>query len=304
MSDANEIVSDESIPDPRRLVKGSRVLLAMVGVVAVVFVILMLTIVRPAFSKERVPVDSFRVVATYPHDAEAFTQGLIYTNLGGDIGPALYESTGINGQSSLRRVDLETGEVLQKIDIPDQFFAEGMTIIGRKLYQLTWKSGRGFIYDARTFEKIGDFALPTDERSLIKNRPRPIEGWGLTTDGESLIISDGSYKIRFVDPETFEVTKTIEVRDELRPIMKLNELEFMHHEIWANVWGEDSIVRISPRTGVVRGYVDLKELYPKRKRRHREAVLNGIAFDAKEKRIFVTGKLWPKIYEIQVTGEG
>lgn len=288
-------LSTESIPDPRTRVSGPKVFAGMAAVLAFVFFVLCLPIVLSAWGKERAPVDTFAVVAEYPHDKKAFTQGLLYANLGGDIGPAMFESTGLNGQSSLRRVDLETGKVLQQIDLPNEIFAEGLALIGRKLFQLTWKAGKGFIYDARTFQKLGEFPLPNDERTGL-----PIEGWGLTTDGESLIISDGSYKIRFIDPETFRVTKIIEVRDDKRPLMKLNELEFMHHEIWANVWGEESLVRISPRTGVVRGFVDLKKLYPKWRRFHREAVLNGIAFDPKQKRIFVTGKLWPKIYEIRV----
>lgn len=284
------------IEGPGVRVKGPTVLIGMVVVLTVVFVILCLTIALPAFARTRVPVDTYEVVASYPHDTDAFTQGLVYTDIGGEVGSAFFESTGRYGHSTLRLVDVESGKVLRQAKLSDRVFAEGLTMLGGKLYQLTWKSGRGFIYDASTFDYLGDFELPRDERT-----GRPIEGWGLTTDGESLIISDGSYRIRFVDPETFEVTKLIEVRDDRRPIMKLNELEFMHHEIWSNVWGEDSIVRISPKTGVVRGYVDLEKLFPWRKRRDREAVLNGIAFDQKSKRIFVTGKLWPKVYEIRVT---
>lgn len=287
--------AEPTIREPRLRLSGPTVFAGMAALLAAVFFGLCLPIAMSAWGKERVPIDSFEVVAEYPHDSKAFTQGLIYADLGGDVQPAFFESTGLNGRSSLRRVDPTTGKVLQKVDIPKAYFAEGMTILGRKIYQLTWQAGKGFIYDARTFDKIGEFPLPADERT-----GGPIEGWGLTTDGESLIISDGSYKIRFLDPETFRVTKMIQVRDDLRPIMKLNELEYMNNEIWANVWGEESIVRISPKSGVVRGYVDLKKLYPKWRRFNREAVLNGIAFDPKLKRIFVTGKLWPKIYEIRV----
>ena len=284
--------------DPRVRLKGSTVLAGMVGVLGVVFVVLCVTIALPAFARTRVPVDGYKVVAEYPHDPDAFTQGLVFADIGGDVGTAFFESTGRYGFSSLRLVDLETGKVLKQAKLAKDYFGEGLTALGDKLYQLTWRSGRGFIYDAETFDYLGDFELPKDERT-----GGAIEGWGLTTDGESLIVSDGSYRLRFLDPETFRVTKLIEVRDDRRPIMKLNELEFMHHEIWANVWGEDSIVRISPKTGVVRGYVDLKNLFPLRKRSHREAVLNGIAFDPKRKRIFVTGKLWPKVFEIRVTSK-
>lgn len=285
----------EAAAGPGRF-RGKTVLIGMVGVLLSVFVILVLTIALPAFAKTRVPVDSYEVVATYPHDTDAFTQGLIYVDLGGDIGSAFFESTGRYGHSTLRLVDLESGKVLRNAKLSKDFFAEGLTGMNGKLYQLTWQSGKAFVYDANTFEFLKQFDLPLDERTR-----RPIEGWGLTNDGKSLIISDGSYRLRFVDPETFRVTETVEVRDELRPIMKLNELEFMHNEVWANVWGADSIVRINPKTGEVRGYVDLKGLYPARKRRNREAVLNGIAFDPKAKRIFVTGKLWPQVYEIRVT---
>lgn len=282
---------------PKRM-KGSTVLVGMVAVLLVVFTILVTTIALPAFAKTRVPVAGYQVVATYPHDKSAFTQGLVYADMGGDIGDAFFESTGQYGHSSLRLVDLDTGKVLRKANLSKEYFAEGLAYLNGKLYQLTWREGKCFVYDATTFEFLDEFTLPTDERTN-----GPIEGWGLTTDGESLIISDGSYRLRFLDPETYRMTNLIEVRDELRPIMKLNELEFMYHEIWANVWGADSIVRINPKTGSVRGYVDLKNILPLRKRLNREAVLNGIAFDAKRKRIFVTGKLWPNIFEIRLTGE-
>ena len=226
------------------------------------------------------------------------------------VNVAIVGATGNVGTEMLEilsEADIETGEVLQKVDVPDRHFAEGLTLIDRKLYQLTWKGGFGYIYDARSFQKIGTFPLPMDKRTR-----RPIEGWGLTTDGESLIVSDGSDKIRFLDPnDRFVVTKEIAVRDGDRLVLLLNELEFIQQEIWANVWKSDSIVRINPKNGKIRGFIDLDGLKPTEKSYSRddllsgrasESVLNGIAFDRKRQRVFVTGKLWPSVFEIRVTG--
>ena len=302
MNDTPETTAEE----PRRF-PGRYVLASMLGVLFLVFALLILPVVYKAQTATRVPTDGYEIVNTYPHDPEAFTQGFLYADLGGDVEPAFFESTGLNGRSSLRRVDIETGEVLQKVDVPDRHFAEGLALIDRKLYQLTWKGGFGYIYDARSFQKIGTFPLPMDKRTR-----RPIEGWGLTTDGESLIVSDGSDKIRFLDPnDRFVVTKEIAVRDGDRLVLLLNELEFIQQEIWANVWKSDSIVRINPKNGKIRGFIDLDGLKPTEKSYSRddllsgrasESVLNGIAFDRKRQRVFVTGKLWPSVFEIRVTG--
>ena len=281
--------------EPTRRFDGPTVLASMAVLVTLIVVGLCVPVAYSAWTRTRVPVDGFEVVNVYPHDSNAFTQGLIYADLGGDIGPAFFESTGLEGASSVRRVEIETGRVLQKAALPNEVFGEGLTLIGRQLYQLTWRAGIGYVYDARTFERVGTFPLPRDERT-----GRRIEGWGLTTDGESLIISDGSYKLYFLNPESFDVTKVVEVRDDGRPIVRLNELEFINQEIWANVWKHDSIVRISPKSGVVQGYIDCTGLGGGQQRFTDEDVMNGIAFDRKRQRIFVTGKLWPKLYEIRV----
>lgn len=283
----------ESLGPPR--VAGPTVLFTMIVLVTLIVVTLCVPVAYSAWTEKRPPVDTFEIVAEYPHDGNAFTQGLIFVDLGGEVGEALYESTGLKKRSTLRRVELETGRVVKSVRVPGQYFAEGLTLIGRRLYQLTYRSGVGFIYDAESFRKLGEFPLPTDERTN-----RPIEGWGLTTDGESLIVSDGSHKIRFLNLETFAVEKTIKVMDNRRPILRLNELEFVSQEIWANTFKTDTIVRISPKTGAVLGYIDLEGLKPADVPFTDEDVLNGIAFDRRRQRIFVTGKLWPKLFEIRV----
>jgi glutamine cyclotransferase len=222
----------------------------------------------------------FKVVAAYPHDPNAFTQGLAV------VKGRLYEGTGMYGASSIRRVNLKTGRVEKLHSIDRQYFGEGIAILGDKLYQLTWKNGLAFVYDLESFN-----ALQTLQYST--------EGWGLTHDRENLILSDGSATIRFLDPATFKVVREITVRDGDRPIGQLNELEYVDGEIWSNVWYDDRIARISPVDGTVLGWIDLSTLYPK-SARGGDAVLNGIAYDADAKRIFVTGKNWPQLYEIEV----
>ena len=223
---------------------------------------------------------SYEVVQTYPHDRNAFTQGLIYDR--GD----LYESTGLNGQSTIRRVDLETGKVLEVNDLEDRYFGEGMTLWKDRLIQLTWVSKTGFVYDKRTFEKVATFNYPT-------------QGWGLTHDGKELILSDGSNVLYFFDPDTFEMVGQVEVIENDTPVAQLNELEFVNGEILANVWMSDRIARIDPETGNVKGWIDLTGIYEPRTNK-RDAVLNGIAYDKKENRLFVTGKLWSELFEIDL----
>ena len=220
------------------------------------------------------------VVARYPHDSNAFTQGLIF------LDGALYESTGRNGQSSLRRVDLATGRVEQFQAVAPEFFAEGLTEFDGKLIQLTWQSGVGFVYG------LNDFNL--EERFRYSG-----EGWGLTHDGQNLIMSDGTATLRFLDPNDFHVTAAVTVTDEGQPIRNLNELEFIDGEIWSNIWYDNRIARISPATGEILGWIDLKMLYADPSRSS-EAVLNGIAYDPAGRRIFVTGKNWPQLYQIEV----
>ena len=221
-----------------------------------------------------------RTVSEYPHDASAFTQGLVVH------GGRMYESTGQYGCSSLRRVDIETGEIERKVSLAPEYFGEGITILGDRLYQLTWKNHIIIIYDVSTFD-------------VLETASYSGEGWGLTQDGTHLILSDGTASIRFLDPETLEVINTITVREGDHEVDRLNELEYVRGEIWANVWYRDRIVRISPLDGRVLGWIDLAGL-SKRLKRDREDVLNGIAFDAASDRVFITGKNWPKLYEIEV----
>lgn len=228
------------------------------------------------------PADSYQVVHTYPHDAHAFTQGLIY------LDGHLYESTGLNGRSSFRLVDLATGSVLQKHDLPPDIFGEGLTDWGSTLIQLTWTSHKAFVYDR--------FSFATQRSTSYEG-----EGWGLTHDATQLIMSDGTSYLRFLDPKSFHSIRRLRVTDQSgRPVENLNELEWVQGEIYANVWQTDDIVRISPRTGKVLGRTNLRGIIDKRELHGEGAVLNGIAYDPSGDRLFVTGKLWPKLFEIKV----
>jgi glutaminyl-peptide cyclotransferase len=226
------------------------------------------------------PVSGYRVVKTYPHDANAYTQGLIFR------GGFLYESTGQHGQSTLRKVKLETGEVLQQRRIDRAHFAEGLAEWKGRLIQLTWQSNVAFVYDLATF-------------APLKTLKYPGEGWGLAAGPDSLILSDGTADLRFLDPTTFKEIRRVTVRDGGTPIGELNELEFVRGEVWANVWHTDRIARIDPQSGRVVGWIDLSGLMAMY-RLDAESVLNGIAYDAASGRLFVTGKMWPKLFEIQV----
>lgn len=227
-------------------------------------------------------VSSYAVVNSWPHDPTAFTEGLIF-----DHG-AFYESIGLNGASSLRKVDPQTGHVLMEIPVPAEYFAEGLTLFDGTLFQLTWQSHKGFVYGLDCFCLRGEFAYDG-------------EGWGLTHDGRLLIMSDGTPRIRFLDPHTFAVVRTIEVADSGAPVLNLNELEYIGGEIWANIWQTDRIARIDPGTGRVVGWIDLAGLRPTGWTPGPEEVLNGIAYDAATKRIFVTGKDWPQLFEIRLS---
>jgi len=229
----------------------------------------------------------FEVVARYPHDAEAFTQGLVYHEDG-----ILYEGTGLWGESSLRRVDLATGAVLQRRDLAPQYFGEGIVVVGDRIVQLTWKAGVALVYDRDTFEPLGEYRYPG-------------EGWGLTYDGERLIMSDGTSRLRFWDPDTLAEIGSVEVVDGEEPVDDLNELEFVDGEVWANVWQTDRIARIDPDSGRVVGWIDLAGLLTEEDRGGMQVdVLNGIAYDAEGGRVFVTGKWWPVLYEIRVVRRG
>jgi glutamine cyclotransferase len=227
------------------------------------------------------PQYGFRVVKTYPHDRNAFTQGLEYRE------GFLYEGTGLVGRSALRKVKLDTGQVLQSFDLPQPFFGEGITVLPQQILQLTWQSQTGFIYDKTSFRVLKSFSYPG-------------EGWGMTNDGKQIYMSDGTAQIRVWDPMSLKETRRINVADAGKPVNELNELEFIRGEIWANVWQTDRIARISPADGRVLGWIDLTGILPKTERTNSDAVLNGIAYDAAGDRIFVTGKLWPKLFEIKI----
>jgi glutamine cyclotransferase len=226
------------------------------------------------------PVSRFEVVRSYPHDQQAFTQGLVY------VDGVLYEGTGLNGRSSIRKVRLENGEVVQIKKLEERYFGEGIALVGKTIVQLTWQTGVGFVYDRDTFQQLKTFTYTG-------------EGWGLTYDGKRLIMSDGSSTLRFLDPATLKQTGTLPVRDGGRPVEQLNELEIVKGEILANVWGSHRVARISPATGAVTGWIDLTGLLDPRDAVGVD-VLNGIAYDAARDRLFVTGKLWPKLFEIRI----
>jgi glutamine cyclotransferase len=230
------------------------------------------------------PTYGYQIVKTYPHDSRVFTQGLIF------LDGVLYESGGGccgTGTSTLRRVQLDSGKVEKESFVPNQYFAEGLTNWGPDLLQLTWQHKLGFVYDRATFALKRTFSYAG-------------EGWGLTQDGKRLILSDGSESLRFLDPQTLQESGRIAVRDRGKPVKDLNELEFVRGEVFANVWHTDRIARISPATGNVTGWIDLKGLREKADGISAEAVLNGIAYDAARDRLFVTGKNWSKLFEIKV----
>ena len=251
-------------------------------------------------SGSSLPVSGYKVVNSYAHDPKAFTQGLAFNN------GFLYESTGQQGSSSIRKVELETGKILAKKDVAAAFFAEGMTILNNKVFQITWRDKTGFVYDLETLAPTKEFRFQG-------------EGWGLTNDGKHLIMSDGTHVIKFIDPESFEVVRQIAVMQETgKPLFLLNELEFVDGEIWANIWHSEEletsttqgrmpnigkpnyVARINPETGKVLGWIDLAGISPDDTSRDSENTLNGIAFDAENDRIFVTGKNWKKLFEIKL----
>jgi glutaminyl-peptide cyclotransferase len=225
------------------------------------------------------PIARAQVDRIYPHDPEAFTQGLAYHD------GFLYEGTGLIGRSTIRKVRLESGEVVQVHRIDPQYFGEGITIWRDALVQLTWQSGIGFVYDRATFQRTRTFTYRG-------------EGWGLTHDGARLIMSDGSAYLRFLDPKTFKETGRLQVSHGMAPLANLNELEFVSGEVFANIWQSDRIARIDPKSGRVTGWIDLHGLLDPREAA-RADVLNGIAYDAAGRRLFVTGKLWPKLFQIR-----
>jgi len=227
--------------------------------------------------------NSYKVIHTYPHDSQAFTQGLFYDN------GLLYEGTGQEAGSSLREVELETGKVLRQHNLESSLFGEGITLYDGRIYQVTWTNKVGFVYNKSDFKVINKFFYQT-------------QGWGLTTVDGMIVMSDGSNILYFYKPEMFEEVSELEVYDNEKKVDQLNEIEYINGEIWANIWQTDLIARIDPSTGKVNAYIDMSTLFPASKRSEVNAdVLNGIAYDASGGRIFVTGKRWPKLYEIKVT---
>ena len=234
--------------------------------------------VSSAAATEATPLYTYRVVNVYPHDPKAFTQGLVFD------GGFLYEGTGLHGESTLRKVELKSGRVVKRFELPSRFFGEGITVFGEYIIQTTWRSNVAFVYDKRSFELRQTFVYPT-------------EAWGLTHNGRHLILSDGTATLRYLDPQTFREVDRIEVYDGKNPVPHLNELEFVRGEILANVWKTDRIARIAPESGRVTGWIDLSGIL---KSSRGVDVLNGIAYDAANDRLFVTGKLWPKLFEIDI----
>ena len=229
----------------------------------------------------KTPHFSFTVVKAFPHDPTAFTQGLVFAD------GIFYESTGLRGYSTLRKVTPETGAVIQQVKVLDRYFAEGLALVGEELLQLTWEERTGFVYDKKSLKQVRAFTYPT-------------EGWGMASDGKQLVMSDGSSSLFFLDPKTQKPLRTLRVLDGGRPVARLNELEFVRGELWANVWQTDRIARINPATGVVSGWIDLGGLLRPEARGPEGDVLNGIAWDKAGDRLFVTGKKWPWVFQIEL----
>ena len=238
-------------------------------------------LVSQAPQTPQLPIFGYEIVHAYPHDSNAFTQGLEY------VDGFLYEGTGLNGRSSIRKVKLETGEVVQRRDVVKEHFGEGITVWKSDLIELTWQSHIALVYDKNTFVPRRTFTYTG-------------EGWGLTHDATHLIMSDGTNELRVLDPVTFAERSRIKVTAVGLPVQNLNEIEYVKGEIFANIWTSDYIARIAPETGRVSGYIDLRGLVPAGQR-NPDGVLNGIAYDQVHDRLFVTGKLWPKLFEIRIT---
>jgi glutamine cyclotransferase len=256
--------------------------LVFIVLVAVTIAIVLATIIllKDETADTKIVNYTYEVIKVYPHDPNAFTQGLVMEE------GVLYEGTGLYGSSTLRRVDLETGNVLETRVLSEGYFGEGITIFGNKIIQLTWKANKAFVYDKSSFDLIEEFSYPT-------------EGWGITTDGTYLIMSDGSANLYFLDPETFETIRKVEVWDN-QPVTRLNELEYIEGRVYANIWLTDKIAIIDPDSGLVTGWIDLKGIYATENSNSND-VLNGIAYDEQYNRLFVTGKRWTKLFQIEMT---
>ncbi len=237
--------------------------------------------VAAANETDKTTLYGYKIVNTFSHDPESFTQGLFLED------GILYESTGLNGKSAVKKIDLKTGKVIKSRNMQDKFFGEGLTIVNDKIIQITWRSKTGFVYDKDSLEILRTFSYKT-------------QGWGITYDGKYLIISDGSEILYFMDPKSFVVVGKLEIYDDRGKVSKLNELEYIDGEIYANIWGKDLIARINPKTGYVNSWIDLTGILSKEDRKGKEDVLNGIAYNPENNTLLVTGKLWPKIFEIKV----
>ncbi len=238
-------------------------------------------VVSAAPPKPSVPIQTVRILKTFPHDPEAFTEGLIF------LDGFFYESTGMNGKSSLRKVEIKTGRVTKQFDLQSQYFGEGLAEWNGALIQLTWRSGKGFIYNRDSFAVENTFSYS-------------MEGWGLTRDDKNLVMSNGSNRLIFLDPQTFATERVLEVACQGKPIRLLNELEFVKGEILANIWQKDFVARISPKTGQVISFIDMSALRKELPPGQRIDVLNGIAYDGEKDRLYVTGKFWPKVFQIEI----
>jgi glutamine cyclotransferase len=263
-----------------RYVGGFLAVLIILGALGAGVVALINVLSPPWAPAPGTPIYGYRVLATFPHDPNAFTEGLVYFQ------GYLYEGTGLNGRSSIRQQNLTSGEVLRSVALPEQYFGEGVTILGERVYQLTWQSNVGFVYDLN-FTPVRNFSYVT-------------EGWGLTNNGSHLIMSDGTANLYFLDPGNLTVVEYVQVRDGTSPVTQLNELEYVNGEVWANVWKTDLVARISPATGSVLGWIDISGLLSPAERLRPVDVLNGIAYDAASDRLLVTGKLWPTIFQIEL----
>jgi glutamine cyclotransferase len=242
-------------------------------------------IANPPQPTTEVPLYTYEVVNTYPHDPNAFTQGLQV------VGNYFIEGTGVEGKSDLRRVEIKTGKVLKSVKLADYYFGEGITVLKGKIYQLTYTSGIGFVYDLTTFAKVDSFRYQGD-------------GWGLTNDGTNLIMSNGTDSINFIDPNTKQTIRTIQVKESGYKIENINELEYINGEIFANIWQTERIIRIDPQTGNITSAINLFGILPPQDRTSETDVLNGIAYDTKNDRLFVTGKNWSKVFEIKLKKKG
>jgi glutamine cyclotransferase len=240
-------------------------------------------LVSPHTALQAVPIYAYKVVNTFPHDPQAFTQGLVFEN------GIMYEGTGLYGDSSIRKVDLETGKVLQIYRLPGQYYGEGITVYQDTLIQLTLESNKGFVYDKTNLDLLREFSYPT-------------QGWGITHDGDRIIMSDGTSTLYLLDPETFKTIGQIEAHDANGPLEMINELEYVNGKIYANIWKTDNIAIIDPQNGHVTGWINLSGLLDTRDYGEPADVLNGIAYDAKADRLFVTGKFWPLLFEIKPVG--